>query len=99
MREISFNFEAVVSFVLVCIAWTILAGSMFYRIGSGEHDTFMMAAGIVHGVKTDHVINSMNYGNDLQFIFYYAMHYLARSFALDGGDLLLLMNSIGAVMA
>jgi hypothetical protein len=72
---------------------------MFFWKGSGEHDTFMMAAGVVHGVMTDQVINSMNYGNDLQFMFYYALHYLTRSFAMDGHALLFVMNWTGTLMA
>jgi hypothetical protein len=59
----------------------------------------MMAAGVVHGVKVDQVINSMNYGNDLQFMFYYVMHCLAGSLAMDGHAVLLFMNWTGTLLA
>jgi hypothetical protein len=72
---------------------------MFFAYGSGEHDTFMMAAGITHGVKTNAPINSMNYGNDLQFLFYYCMHYLARMYNIEGVSVLLMMNIFGSLMA
>lgn len=99
VRKMELEKQAIATFALIGMTWALLVGLMFFGNGSGEHDTFMMAAGIVHGVMIDQVINSMNYADDLQFMFYYALHFLAQSLVLDARAVLFAMNLIGAFSA
>jgi hypothetical protein len=89
----------VLAIVFVVLTWFAASGTMFYSFGSGEHDTFMMVAGILHGEKTGQVINPLNYGSDLQFMFYYLFNMVLRVVPLTYDQILLSMNIIGTLLS
>ena len=70
---------------------------LFFNHGSGEHDTFQMAASIVHSVETGEIINNASYNPNLQFLFYYLFYPLALALDVDSNQILLIMNIMGAV--
>jgi hypothetical protein len=85
--------------IAIITIWGIFSYLMFFSVGSGEHDTFMMAAGMVHGLKNNMAINYVNYGNDSQFLFYYIFHYIFKGNILTGTDILIIWNVVGALSA
>jgi hypothetical protein len=93
------NRQAAVTLSLIAVTWAVLAGLMFFNRGSGEHDAFMMAAAVVHGLQIGRAMNYLNYGSDLQFAFYYGFHSLGQLVPLDGDAVLLVMNVVGTASA
>ena len=89
----------VLAILFVVLTWFAASGTMFYSFGSGEHDTFMMVAGIVRAEKTGQVINPLNYGSDLQFMFYYLFNMVLRVVPLTYDQILLSMNIIGTLLS
>ena len=87
-----------VSFLVTAtLIWGVAALRLFYGTASGEHDTFMMAAGIVHGWHSGTVINALTYGPDLQYTFYYALHFAQILGIHDTRGVLLAMNIVGVL--
>lgn len=85
--------------VLIGLSWFWAAHQMFYAEGSGEHDTFMMVAGIVHGLHTHSAINAMDYDPPLQFAFYYISNFLVREMPANTSQVLYALNLLGTLLA
>lgn len=86
--------------VFLALAIGAVSGLLtFFSTGSGDHDAYMMAAGVAHGINTGHVINPMNYGNHAQFMFYYTANFLGRILHPDSASILLAMNAVGTALA
>ena len=83
--------------IIVLTMWMTATVLLFYRHGTGEHDTFSMAAAVEAGVHTDKPIVSFAYAPSLQFLYYIIMHPIARNWQLNSMEILQLMNVIGAV--
>ncbi|MBE0596259.1 MAG: hypothetical protein IH614_03210 [Desulfuromonadales bacterium] len=79
--------------------WSVSAFLMFFRIGSGEHDTFQMVSGIRYGVLHDQIYNLANYGDSLQFAFYAALHPISAWWELPAQKILLLLNTQGTLLS
>jgi dolichyl-phosphate beta-glucosyltransferase len=85
-------------FVLaVVLVWAVASLRLFFRSGSGEHDTFMMAAGVVRGAQTGDVINPLCYDPGLQFLFYYLFHFFTVSWIPSAANVLGIMNVAGGL--
>lgn len=89
---------AVTPFFVVAVLATWLGGvlRLFYVEGSGEHDTFMMAAGIVRAAQTGEVLNAFCYGREIQFLYYYVARALTYLETPTSSEVLLAMNIVGA---
>lgn len=85
--------------VFLTVVWGVSAGLMFFATGSGEHDTFMMAAGVVQGMKLGETFNELNYGTNLQFTYYLLFSVLAPAFDLDAPAILRVMNFAGMLLS
>lgn len=79
--------------------WSFAAILMFFYVGSGEHDTYQMVAGINYGVNHKNIFNVCNYGEKLQFLFYVVFHYIAEQFKLNSSELLLVINICGSFLS
>jgi hypothetical protein len=77
--------------------WCLASFWMFYGSGSGEHDSFAVAAGIVRGAQTGDVINVFCYGKQIQFVYYYLAHVLLQDSVPSSASVLLVMNITGVV--
>ena len=85
-------------FVLaVVLVWVVASVGLFFRSGSGEHDTFMMAAGVVRGAQTGNVINPLCYDPTLQFLFYHLFHIFTMSWIPSAANVLGIMNVAGSL--
>lgn len=83
----------------VLVLWAVGVLRLFYGTGSGEHDAFMMAAGVVRGDGLGPVLNGFCYAPELQFVFYYLARGLTWFWDPSSSDVLLAMNIAGAASA
>ena len=83
--------------IIVLPIWMIATALLFYWKGTGEHDTFAMAAAVVTGAHTNKPIVSFAYAPSLQFFYYIVMHPIAKNWQLSSMEILQLMNVVGAV--
>lgn len=81
----------------ILVIWSAALLRLFYVEGSGEHDAFMMAAGIVRADQSGEVLNAFCYGSQLQFLFYHLFHAASPLWSPDTPQVLLAMNVIGAL--
>ncbi len=85
-------------FLLAILAlWAGGVVRLFYLQGTGEHDTFMMAAGVVRGAQGGGAINPFCYGPKLQFLFYDLFRVATRLWAPATEGVLRAMNVMGAL--
>jgi dolichyl-phosphate beta-glucosyltransferase len=86
------------TFVLAVVAlWGVATLRLFFTSGSGEHDTFMIAAGVVNGAQTGNVINPFCYDPGLQFLFYHLFHLFTASWIPSTANVLAIMNVAGGL--
>lgn len=83
--------------VIIIALWTTANWLLFFWQGSGEHDTFAMAAAVVAGVQTHQPIVGFAYAPSLQFLYYIMMHRIAGDWQLNSMEILRLMNGVGAI--
>ena len=76
--------------------WLLGVLRLLYTNGTGEHDVFMMAAGVVRG-QTGGVLNELCYGTPIQFLFYYAFRVITLIRPMTSAEVLLLVNIAGAI--
>jgi hypothetical protein len=81
----------------VVVLWTAGLLRLFYTVGSGEHDTFMIAAGVVRGARTGEVLNPSCYGPGIQFLFFYLFRLATLFWTPSTGEVLRIMNVVGAL--
>jgi hypothetical protein len=81
----------------VVVLWTAGLLRLFYATGSGEHDAFMMATGVVQGARTGEVLNPSCYNPGLQFLFYYIFRVATVFWVPSTAGVLRIMNVIGAL--
>lgn len=79
------------------VMWILTCAFLFYAKGTGDHDAFLMAAGILRGARTDRIINEFDYSPSLQYLYYYLLHPVAVHFSWNAESILLFMNYLGAV--
>ncbi len=88
-----------VTALFVFAVWAAATARMFFFSGTGDHDAFMMAAGVSRGLNTGRVINLMDYGSNAQFMFYYIFNLIGGVVTLNSARALLLLNLIGTACA
>lgn len=88
-----------VTVLFVFAVWAAATARMFFFFGTGDHDAFMMAAGVSRGLNTGHVINLMDYGSNAQFMFYYIFNLIGGVATLNSARALLLLNLTGTAFA